>query len=340
MKIRKIMAAGLIIACSALSSCGNSRIDMEKWSFTPKNASNIKIGILQPVEHDALGAAREGFKKAITDGGVTATFDYQNANGSESDQNTLAKKMVNEDDLTLGIGTGASVALQSSAINSGTTNPILFTAVTDPVDAELVDSLANPGQNVTGTSDANPVEAQIDLIKECLPSATKMGVMYTQSETNSKVQADQAKAEAQKQGLTVVTKTCTGSSDITSVANSICSEGIQALYIPTDNNIAAHMDAIKNAADSRHVLVIVGEESQCKNGGHITLSIDYFELGYTTGEMAVKIIKGQKRPDQIPVGTMSVEECTYVCSTANLGDAGITLPSTVLAKCTDVSANS
>ena len=106
-------------------------------------------------------------------------------------------------DLTLGIGTGASKALYSAQINSGSTNPILFTAVTDAVAAELVESNENSGNYITGTSDANPVEAQISLIKECLPDAKKIGIIYTQSEVNSEVQANEAKEEAERQGLTV-----------------------------------------------------------------------------------------------------------------------------------------
>ncbi len=336
MKMKKLMIAAALLATCGVTSCGNGRIDMETWKFAPKDEKNIRIGVLQPVEHDALSQARLGFKEALEEKGITFTFDYQNANGDSANQNTLAKTMVTNDDVVLGIGTGASISLQSAAINAGSTLPILFTAVTDPVDAELVETLEKPGQNVTGTSDANPVEAQIDLIKECIPSATKIGVMYTQSETNSKVQADQAKAQAEKQGLNVVVKTCNDSSDIASVANAICSEGIQALYIPTDNNIAAHMDAIKNAVDSKGVLCVVGEESQCKNGGHVTLSIDYFELGKVTGNMAAQIIKDGKRPDQLPVKSMTASECSYLMSSANLFDAKIKLPETALAKFRDV----
>ncbi len=338
MKIKKLMISAALLTTIGVTSCGNGRIDMETWKFSPKSEANIRIGVLQPVEHDALSQARQGFKKALEDKGITFTFDYQNANGNSADQNTLAKKMVNDDDLVLGIGTGASVSLQSAAINAGKTLPILFTAVTDPVDAELVDCLAKPGQNVTGTSDANPVEAQIDLIKECIPAASKMGIMYTQSETNSKVQADQAKAEAEKQGLSIVVKTCTDSSDISSVAQAICAEGIQALYIPTDNNIAAHMEAIKNAVEAKGVLCVVGEESQCKNGGHVTLSINYFELGKVTGNMAAQIIKENVRPDQIQVKTMTASECSYIMSSANLAGAHITLSDTVKAKFTDLDA--
>ncbi len=332
----------LFIALLALASCNPmNTVDMTNWKFTPKDESNIKIGILQPIEHDALSKAREGFINALDTAGYkdgqNITITYSNANGVSSDQNTLAKNLTSSCDLTLGIGTGASQALHSAQINSGSTNPILFTAVTDAVDAELVSSNTNPGGYITGTSDANPVEEQINLIKECLPSATKLGIIYTQSETNSEVQANQAKAAAEGMGLEVKISTCTDSTDLSATARDLCSK-VDALYIPTDNNIAANMNTIKAAADTNKILVVCGEEGMLKNGGHVTLSVDYFELGRKCGNIAVSIIKGEKKPNEIPVATMTKEECVYVMSSKNISDTGITLPDSVKTKFTDISA--
>lgn len=289
------------------------------------------------MEHAALTAAREGFMEAIKDAGLNVTFKYQNANGVEADQNTMAKSLVAKSALTLGIGTGASLSLQAAALNAGSTNPILFTAVTDPVDAGLVNTMEAPGGYITGASDMNPVAAQIDLIKECLPDAKKIGIFYTQSETNSKVQADQAKEEAIKQGLEVEIATCTDSSDIAANINTLCgSKNIDALYIPTDNNVAAHMQPVKNAVENYHILTIAGEESIMAAGGHITLSISYKELGRRTGEMAVKILKDGVKPADLPVVSMTAAECSYVMCSANAEAAGVTIPDSVKTKCTDV----
>ena len=124
------------------------------------------IGILQPVEHNALGAARRGFEQGLKDGGLTNyRIDYRNAGGNDADLVTLAKNLVDSSDLTLGIGTGASKALQGAEVNAGLSKPLLFTAVTDPVGAGLVKSADNPEGYVCGTTDANPVEAQIALVK-------------------------------------------------------------------------------------------------------------------------------------------------------------------------------
>lgn len=308
-----------------------------------KKTENVKIGILQPVEHDALGLARKGFIDALAEKGYkegeNLTIDYQNANGQENDLVTLAKSLTNKCDMTLGIGTGATVALQSAQVNSGSTKPIIFTAVTDAVTAGLVTSNAAPGGYITGSSDANPVEAQIDLIKECIPDADKVGILYTQSETNSEVQANQAQAQAEKVGLTVVRMTCTDTTDLAQVAERLCAtEGLDALYIPTDNLIAANMTTVKAAVEKYHILCVTGEEGIMAAGGHVTLSIDYYELGKKAGYMAASILKGEAKPESTPVQTMSISECKYVMCSENLTAAGITIPDTVKEKCTDVKA--
>ena len=336
MKSKKLLLLSAI-SMIALASCGGSRrIDMSTWEFAPADATNIKVGILQPVEHGALTAARQGFVKAFQDANVTVTVDYQNAGSSSSDLNTLAKNLVANNDLTLGIGTGASVALQSASIYSGKTNPIFFTAVTDATGAGLVDSDDNPGQNITGSSDINPVADQIALVKRCIPGATKLGVMYTQSEQNSKVQADLAKAKAEEEGLSVTIATCNDASDIASVAQQICSSGIDALFVPTDNNLAAHMDSIKSALDANHVLCITGEGDSCKAGGHITLSIDYELLGYKAGLLAIKVVKGEAKPCDLPVFKFAGAECELQICSANLADAQITLPQEVVNEAKDL----
>ena len=314
-------------AMSALTSCGKK----------------IQIGILQPVEHDALTAAREGFIAGLEEKGFVVGKNikiiYQNANGEPANQTAFAKSLTAKCDLTLGIGTGATQSLQAAHVNSGSTKPLLFTAVTDAVDVKLVASNENPGGFITGTSDVNPVTDQIDLIKTCLPDVDKIGIIYTQSEVNSKVQADLAKAQAEKDGITVVIETCTDSADVSSVANHLCAtEGLDAIFIPTDNNIAAHMSAVSIPANEKHILLVGGEEGIVKNGAHITLSVNYTELGKKCGFMAAEVLNG-KNPGELAVQSMSVNECNFVMSSANLAAANITLPADVLARFQDISAN-
>ena len=324
---KTLLLTTLALGVVALSGCGGQ--------------GKTKIGILQPVEHSALSAARLGFQDALAKKGFDANkveFIYHNAGQSSSDLASLAKDLVGRCDMTFGIGTGAAQALKSAAIDKGKTNPILFSAVTDPVDAGLVTSLRNGSGFITGTSDMNPVADQVSLIKDCNPDVDKVGIMYTQTETNSKVQADLAKAELEKEGIAAVVKTCSGPADISATALALAAEdGIDAIYVPTDNNIAANPSSVKSAVQGKGILVVAGEESIMAACGSITLSVDYSKLGNMTGDMDATILDGEKKAGEIPVGSMGKDECEYVCSTANAIAAGVTIPDEILAKCRDIS---
>ena len=300
-------------------------------SMSACSKSSYTIGILQPVEHIALGAARDGFKAGLKEGGISnAKIDYRNAGGNDADLNILAKDLVDTCNLTLGIGTGAALALKGAEDNAGLSKPLLFTAVTDPVTAGLVSSKENTTGYVCGTTDANPVEEQIALVKEFKPSASKVGIMYTQTEVNSKVQSDQAEAAIKKAGMTPVIKTCSNSSDIKATALALADAGVDAIYLPTDNNIAANMNAVKEAAANKKVLVVCGEENMLKNGGHVTLSIDYYNLGLATGKMAAQILKGEKKATDFPVVPVASSECTFAYSATNLSSAGLSMSEELL----------
>ena len=322
MKRKMILMPLLTVAL--LGAC-TSKVD-----YTPvdKDKETIKVGILQPVEHVALGAARKGFEDALKAANLPNKIDitYSNAGGNDADLVTLAKNLVDSCDLNLGIGTGASKALLGAQVNAGLKKPLLFTAVTDPVDAGLVKNADNPSGYVCGTTDANPVEAQIALIKEFKSSATKVGIMYTQTEENSKVQSDQAEAAIKAAGMTASVKTCTNSSDIKATAEALVAEGVDAIYLPTDNNIAANMNAVKQAAVAGGTLVVAGEEGMLEEGGHITLSIDYYNLGKNTGEMAASLIKNDTKPTDYKVVAVPASNCSYVYSSKNLADAGLSMP--------------
>ena len=313
-----------LLTVALLGAC-TSKVD-----YTPvdKDKETIKVGILQPVEHVALGAARKGFEDALKAANLPNKIDitYSNAGGNDADLVTLAKNLVDSCDLNLGIGTGASKALLGAQVNAGLKKPLLFTAVTDPVDAGLVKNADNPSGYVCGTTDANPVEAQIALIKEFKSSATKVGIMYTQTEENSKVQSDQAEAAIKAAGMTASVKTCTNSSDIKATAEALVAEGVDAIYLPTDNNIAANMNAVKQAAIAGGTLVVAGEEGMLEEGGHITLSIDYYNLGKNTGEMAASLIKNDTKPTDYKVVAVPASNCSYVYSSKNLSDAGLSMP--------------
>ena len=317
MKLKKLALLAILALpfSAALSSCSSAKT----------------IGILQPVQHLALDAAREGFIKGLEDEGLTGfKINYRNAGGNSADISAFAKDLVDTSKLVLGIGTGASVALKGAMDNAGLNKPVLFTAVTDPVDAGLVESRENKTGHVCGTTDAQPIEEQITLIKEFKPTATKVGIMYTQTEINSKVQSDQAEAAIKAAGMSAVVKTCSNASDVNATASALVADGVDAIYLPTDNNVAANMNAVKSAVTNRGVLIVCGEENMLSVGGHVTLSIDYFGLGYSTGKMAAAILKGEKKTTDFPVVPVASSECAYVYSSKNLESAGLSMPETLL----------
>ncbi len=323
-KLIPIFAASLMM--SILTGCDNT----------------YKIGILLPVEHDALSACQKGFVEGLKQSGLIENKDFKivlrNAGGKNTDLVSYAKDLISSTNMTFGLGTDAAQMLKSSAIDKGSIKPVLFSAVTDPVASSLVESLDNGKGFVTGSSDAQPINDQINLVKEIIPDADKIGIIYTQTEENSKVQANQAKKAIEDAGMSAEIKTVTGPGDISATALALASiEGIDAIYIPTDNNIAANMNAIKQSANSKNVLVIASEDNMLKNGGHVTLSIDYADLGKITGKMAAQIIMGEKQPNELPIHVMSKEDCKYFYSSQNLSGTSISLPQSFLDKATDIS---
>lgn len=313
MKKKMLMLLPLMMAPFALSltACGNK----------------TKIGVLQFDEFPALDAARKGFEAGLKEGGMkNFSINFKNGGGVDADLQLYAKDLVDSCSLTLGIATPAAKALKGASDNAGYDKPVLYTAVTDPVDAGLISSKDNPSGYVCGTSDANPVEEQIGLVKEFKSTASKVGILYTQTETNSEVQAKQAKAAIEKAGMTAVIETCTNSADIKSVAEDLVSKGVDAIYLPTDNNIAKNMNTVKEAASNKQVLIVCGEEGMLTDGGHVTLSIDYYSLGVTTGKMAAQILLGEKKPTDFPDQPVAAKDCTYAFSSSNLSSAGLVMP--------------
>ena len=255
------------------------------------------IGICQLVQHEALDAATQGFKDAITEElGDKVTFDEQNAQGDSNTCSTIVTAFVSDNvDLILA---NATPALQAAA--AGTTDiPILGTAVTEyGVALDIDDFDGTVGGNISGTSDLAPLEDQAAMLNELFPDAKNVGIIYCSGEPNSVYQADVVKAALEKAGCTVTIYTFADTNDVVSVTGT-ASDANDVLYVPTDNTAASCAEAIKGAATKP---IVAGEEGICKGCGVATLSIDYYELGRTTGEMAVKILKGEA-----DISTMAIE---------------------------------
>jgi putative tryptophan/tyrosine transport system substrate-binding protein len=315
---KTLVMLSCLLACSALVlSCGSS-------------SKVKKIGVVQLVEHAALDASYQGFvdglKAAGYEDGKNIKLDFQNAQGEQANCATIAQKLINDkSDLILAIATPAAQAVA----NLTKKIPILVTAVTDPASAKLVATNEAPGGNVTGTSDLNPVEAQIELIKQIVPKATTIGFIYNSSEQNSKFQIDLAKKAADKLGLKYVEATVSNSNEIQQVAQSLVGK-VQAVYAPTDNMIAAGMPTVSGVLTPAKIPLICGEAGMVKAGGLATYGVNYYELGKQTATMAVAILKDGKKPGDLPIQYQ--QNLDFTVNTDIAKKIGITIPAELLAK--------
>ncbi|MEE1620875.1 ABC transporter substrate-binding protein [Zafaria sp. Z1313] len=309
------LAASLMASALLLTACGDGGSD------APGAEGPVEIGIVQYVSHPSLDAAAAGFKRALADAGYegdAVVFDEQNAQADAATNTSIAGKFASDGkDLVLAIATPSAQAAAQAIVDI----PVLFTAVTDPVSADLVDSLEAPGSNLTGTSDLNPVAEQIALIRELAPDAQSVGIVYSSGETNSTVQVELAKEAAAELGLEVKEAAISTSGEVQQAAQSL---DVDAFYVPTDNNVVSALESVIQVAETRKVPIVAGEGDSVARGAVATYGINYEQLGYQTGEMAVKILKGEAEPASMAVETQSDLEL-YV----NPGAAermGVTLP--------------
>ena len=261
----------------------------------------IKIGIVQLAEHDALDAAYRGFVDGLAEAGYVdgknIKIDYQNAQNEQQNCQIISQKFVNDKcDLILAIATQAA----QSAANETSEIPILVTAVTDPATSGLVQSNEAPGTNVSGTSDLTPVAEQMNLIKQLLPDAHNIGMLYCSNEPNSEFQIKLAEQKATELGLEYQEFTVSSSSEIQQVVESMVGK-VDVIYSPTDNMIAAGMATVSMVATEAGIPIICGEEGMVAKGGFATYGINYYNLGKQTGAMAVRIIKDGAKPQDMPI---------------------------------------
>jgi len=284
----------------------------------------IKVGVVQLVEHPALDASYQGFVDALKDAGYIdgdkITISYQNGQGEQANCQTIATQFLNEKmDLILAIATPAAQA----AANVIKDIPILVTAVTDPQDAKLVNTNASPGGNVSGTSDLTPVKEQFDLMMKLMPDVKKVAVLYTSSESNSVFQANLAKSAAAALGIEVIEATVSSSNEIQQVVESVLDK-VDAIYIPTDNTFAKAMATVTLVTGPAKMPVIVGEEGMVNSGGLATIGIDYYKLGYQTGQMAVRILKDGAKTADMPIEYL--KDVTVTINTDIAAEIGIAIP--------------
>ncbi len=294
-KLRTIIAAVTAAAmCMPLASCGGKK-------------EVYKVGICQLAQHEALDAATQGFQDALKEklGEDKVEFDVQNASNDSAMCSTIVNSFVSKKvDLIMA---NATPALQA-AYNATSTIPILGTSVTEYGVALNIDNFnGTVGGNVSGTSDLAPLDQQADMVTELFPDAKKVGLLYCSAEPNSEYQVKKIEENLSAKGITCTRFSFSDSNDISAVTTKAASDS-DVLYIPTDNTAASCVETIGNIVRASKTPVISGEQGICAGCGVATLSIDYHDLGYKTGEMAAKILTGESKVAEMPIEYADAEK--------------------------------
>lgn len=335
--MKKRMLAGLLTGALALTltACGGGTTGNANTpsgnSASPAgstgsgSAGSYKVGIVQLVQHDALDAATQGFQDKLTelieaDGG-SVTFDLKNASGDSANCTTIVNGFVSSGvDLIMANATAALQAAQAGTVDI----PILGTSISDYGTAlGISDWTGTTGTNISGTTDLAPLDGQAEMLQELFPDAQNVGLLYCSAEPNSSYQIGVIKPILEEMGYTCTEYAFTDSNDVASVAQNAASNS-DVIYIPTDNTAASCTEAIANVVLPAKVPVIAGEQGICAGCGVATLSIDYYELGQVTGEMAYDILVNGANPGEMEV--QSAPNFTKMYNAANCEALGITVP--------------
>lgn len=328
--MKKKLLGGLALAL-LLAGCGNSGdSDKEK---TDDGKKTYKIGIIQQMEHPALDSAREGLEKYLK-GKSDAKFEItvKNAQGDNGTADTIAKQFVSDDvDLIYSIATNASQA----AVNAtgGTDIPVVFNAVTDGVEAKLVTSNEKPGGNVTGVSDAAPLEKQLEMIREFLPEAKKIGMIYNIGEVNGKLQVKQVEKLASKYNFKIVKKGVSATTEIATAAEQLAGD-VDCIYNITDNMVVSATASITDKVNAKNIPVFAAEDGQMKAGLLASDSISYEKLGEQAGSVAYDILVNGKKAGDIPVET--AKDTTLYINKKVAEQLGIKIPDSLAERATFV----
>ena len=326
-----LAGAALCGAAAALTACGGSSASSTAASSVAASSAaagsaaaagdSYTVGICQLVEHAALDAATQGFEDALSaEFGENVTFDFQNAQNDSATCATIANGFVSAGvDLIMANATPALQAAQAATNEI----PILGTSVTEyGVALGLTDFTGTVGGNVSGTSDLAPLDQQAEMITEWLPETTKVGLLYCSAEANSQYQVDEVKKYLEDKGITATQYSFSDSNDLASVCQKAADEN-DAVYVPTDNTVAANTGIVDGICRPAKKPVFAGEEGICSGCGVATLSISYYDLGYTTGEMAVKILNGEADISSMPIEytTVTKKYNKTICD-----ELGLTVP--------------
>ena len=321
MKSKKLMKGVAIATIAAMSmgmlaGCGGGK----------EEAKEYKVGVVQLVQHGALDQANAGMIAGLADNGFVEgenlVVKQENAQNDQSNLQSIAQAFIaDEVDLILAIATPAAQVMAANTEEI----PIVGTAITSFEGAGLVESDEAPGYNVTGTNDMNPVEEQVNLLLQLKPDAKVIGTIYTAAEVNSQIQVDLLDKVAAAKGLTVEKRTIQNVNDIQQAAQSLVGVA-DALWLPTDNNVASAMPNVVGVTDPAGIITITGEESMTVAGGTATYSFSYYDIGYNAGVMAAQILKGEADPATLPVQSPKAEDLTAIINTDAVELLGLEVP--------------
>ncbi len=319
----------LLATIVALTVMVVAALFMTQKEQTSQSASSekVKIGVLQFVTHDSLDEIYKGIKAGLEEGGYSTTdnleIDFMNAEADQSQVQTMSKKLVdNGNELLIGIATPAAQGLA----NATTELPIIMGAVTDPVGANLVSDLKNPGGNITGVSDQTPVADAVSLIKEITPDAKTIGVLYSSNEDNSKIQVEEFKAAAEEAGYTVLEYAVASSNELASTVE-VATSKTDVLFTPVDNTVASAFSTVVSVANKTKTPIFTSVEDMVEGGGIASVTLSQYDLGVATGKMAAKILDGAN-PADTPVQIFN--EGTVVVNQKVAKELGITLSDDVI----------
>ena len=323
----KLLSVGLL--CMGLFACTGDKSPADKAQNASASADAKKIAITAIVEHPSLDAVRKGALEALADEGFkegqNLTINFQSAQGNMATTAQIAKQFVAENpDVIIAIATPSAQAIVSNT----NTIPVVFSAITDPLEAKLVPKLDGSGTNVTGASDALPLEPQLELIKETIPSVKNIGFVYSPGEVNSTVILKLLKEKATAMGLNIVEAPAQKSGDIAMAAHSLVGK-VDVIYTSTDNNVINAYEALAKVAKEAKIPLISSDPSVVERGAAVVLGVNYHQLGVETGKITAKILKGEK-PGQIPV--YHAKELDLMVNKKSASEQGITIPQSILEK--------
>ncbi len=316
----------LVLSMAMMAGCGtdDSRGDASQDKV-------FKVGILQLMEHPSLNTIRESIIEGLSEAGYVdgenLEIDYKNGQNDMTNMKTIAQTFVADKcDVIVAIATPAAQAVLSET----TEIPIIFAAVTDPVDAELVDSLENPGGNVSGTSDEVSAEAIMELAKQITPGFKTIGALYSAGEDNSDSVVKGLKEYAAANGYEVVESTVTNTSEVQQAAQYLADK-VDVVYSPIDNTVASSMAVATEIFNKAKIPFYVSADSMVQDGGLATYGIDYTVLGKETGKMVAAILGGE---DVSKMAVVKMSDMNIYVNTKTADAIGVEIPKSILEKAT------